>query len=92
MKYKVADDLYVRHFGSEYIVFPIGPAIALNKDMIRLNEVGAFLWECLMEPKTKAEILLALLQTYEVEEADAMQAIESFLLMLEREQVLMCLD
>lgn len=92
MRFKVADNLYVRHFGEEYIVFPIGPAIALYKNIIRLNEVGAFLWECLMEPKTKEEMLSELMKTYEVEESDAMQAIDGFLAMLKSEQVLLIGD
>lgn len=86
--YRVMNDLYVRQYGSEYIVFPIGPAIALYKNMIRLNEVGAALWEIMMENRSFSEIVSMLLEEYDVEQEDAQQAVSDFLLMLERENLL----
>ena len=47
--------------------------------MIKLNETSNFLWDKLTEGATREELISALLDEYEVSEADAASGVDIFL-------------
>ena len=75
---KTIEGFKLRKLGNEYIL--VGESMALinfNK-MITLNETGAFIWHFLQEAHTKEELLAAMLEESDVDEADARADIEGF--------------
>lgn len=55
-----------RRIGDEMILVPLRQQGAELTDIVRLNEVAAFIWERLSGEVSEAELLQALLSRYEV--------------------------
>lgn len=60
------------------MVVPTGEAAVHLNGMITLNETAAFIWNFLQETHTKEELLAAMLEEFDVDEADALTDIEGF--------------
>lgn len=76
---KIKENYMLRKVADCYVVVPVGEAVAEFNGMINLNEVGAFLWRQLETETTFEDILKAMLETYEVEEAIAKADLEKFI-------------
>ena len=76
---KVKDDFLLRNVAGSNIVVPIGEGSLNLSGVITLNEVGAFLWEKLSADTTQEELVRALLDEYDVDEATAREDIQEFL-------------
>ena len=74
---KLKEGFILREIGGEIMVIPSGDELDLNM-MITLNETGRFLWERLEEGTTVDNLVSALLDEYEVEEAVARKNVEAF--------------
>ena len=72
-------DVIGRSIAEEYVLVPIKQSMVDFQAMYSLNEVGAFLWDELKTKKTQPELLLALLNRYEVTTEQAEQDITEFL-------------
>ena len=70
------------------MVVPMAERSSELHGMLTLNESGAFLWELLTREQTEQSLTEALLESYDVTEAMARQAVADFVAQLEREQVL----
>ncbi len=68
---KAKDGFVLRNVVGEYILMPVGDNIAKFKGTILLNEVSALVWEKLQNPISKADLLQAILDEFEVERAVA---------------------
>ena len=75
---RIKDDFITRTIAGETVVVPTGEAAARLNGMITLNETGAFIWHFLREAHTKEELLAAMLEEFDVDEADARADIEGF--------------
>ncbi|MCI7129331.1 MAG: PqqD family protein [Lachnospiraceae bacterium] len=75
---KVKKDFITRTVAGETVIVPTGEAAARFNGMITLNETGAFIWRFLQEAHTKEEVLAAMLEEFEVDEASARVDIEGF--------------
>ncbi len=80
---KIKDGFILRQVAGSYIVIAVGGDSVDFNGMITVNETGAFLWEKLTEGATEAELLGAMLDEYEVDEATAKADIAEFLNLLE---------
>lgn len=69
----------LRQTAGRNIVVAIGKASEEFNGLITLNETGAFLWKLLQNGTDYDSMLKALLDEYEVGEADARAGIDSFL-------------
>lgn len=76
---KVKEGFILRKIGDQSMVIAVGEASKHFHGVFYLNETGRFLWEQLVEGKTKEGMVQALLQEYEVEEEQAWQGVEKFL-------------
>lgn len=76
---RIKKDFITRTIAGETVVVPTGEAAARLNGMITLNETGAFIWEFLQEDHTKEELLTAMREEFEVEEALAKTDIEGFI-------------
>ena len=68
---KIKDGFVLRNVVDEYIVMPTGENIAKFDGAVVLNEVSAFVFEQLKRPVSKEDVLAALLNEFEVDEATA---------------------
>ena len=76
-----------------YILDEIGDqkvAISLNdfSEMIKLNEIGAFLWEKLSEDIEEEKLVEAVTEAYDIDSATARKDIRSFTETLEKNGIL----
>lgn len=74
---KLKDGFIMRKVAGETVVLPTGNELDLNM-MITLNGTGAFLWERLQDRTDEAALVNALLAEYDVDEARAKRAVDSF--------------
>ena len=64
----------MRKIAGSNIVVPVGAASSDFNGMITLNDTGAFLWNCFLQPTTEAQVVEALMHEYEVERQRAAAA------------------
>ena len=74
---KLKKGFVLRKVGSDNIVMPTGDTLNLNM-MITLNDTGRFLWEKLEQGAEAEELVAALLEEYDVEEATAKAHVAAF--------------
>ena len=63
---KIRGDYMLDTIGGEKIAVPLGAGENNQTGLIRLNEVGAFLWEKLMEGTTEEDLVQDVTKQYEV--------------------------
>lgn len=69
----------LRHIMDEYMLMPTGENISKFNGTVLLNGVSAFLWEKLQSPVSREDLLTALLDEYEVDEATAVRDLDTLL-------------
>lgn len=79
---KIKDGFILRQVAGSYIVISVGGDTVDFDGMITVNETGAFLWEKLAKGTTEAELVGAMLDEYDVDEATAKTDIAEFLKLL----------
>lgn len=80
---KIKDGFILRQVAGSYIVIGVGGDSVDFNGMITVNETGAFLWEKLAGGISREDLLRAMLDEYEVDEATAKEDIAEFLKLLE---------
>lgn len=78
-KYQANANYIKRTIAGEHMLIPTGEATQEFNGMVSMNETGAFIWDCLKEPKTVEELVQMLLQEYELEETMALEDILAYL-------------
>lgn len=68
----------MRNIAGSNIVVPVGSAASEFNGMITLNDTGAFLWNCFLQPTTIAQVVDALTEEYEVDGQRAKEDVERF--------------
>ena len=68
----------MREVAGSHVVVPTGKAALDFSGVITLNETGAFLWKQLAGDKTEQELVIALLDEYDIDEARAKEDISAF--------------
>ena len=76
---RIKEGFILRKVGIQYIVAATGEASKEFNGMLRLNRIGAFLWEQLTEERSKEQLLRALMDQYEVDENTANTDVDDFL-------------
>ncbi|MFQ7291541.1 MAG: PqqD family protein [Monoglobales bacterium] len=76
---KTKKGFMLRQTAGRNIVVAVGQASEEFNGLITLNETGAFLWKMLQEGTTYEDMLKALLDEYDVSEADAKAGMDAFL-------------
>lgn len=74
---KLKDGFLLRNVAGQPVVLPAGADVDFN-DMITLNDTGCTLWKCLEQEVQRDDLIHALLDEYEVDEATAGAAVDSF--------------
>ncbi len=74
---KIKDGFALRVVATEYIVMPTGSKIAEFEGAVALNEVSAFLFKKMLNPVSKEDLVIALLDEYDVDEETAVKDVDS---------------
>lgn len=72
-------DYIFRKIADESVLVPIRQDVANMDSIFTLNSVGAFIWERLAQPATQADIQLAVLNEYSVDQETLVSDLEEFL-------------
>lgn len=78
----------LREIAGETIAVPSGEAARRLSGLVILNDSGKFLFELLQQERTEAELVNALTQVYEVDEATARTDTAEFLSLLRTQEML----
>lgn len=78
----------MRKIAGSNIVVPVGAASSDFNGMITLNDTGAFLWNCFLQPTTEAQVVEALMNEYEVERQRAAADVAHFAALLRENDLL----
>ena len=81
---KIKDGFMLRRFGDDSVVVAVGEGAEDFNRLITLNEVGSFIYKQLSEEKSFDELVAAVVDTYEVDEAVARADAEAFVSNLDK--------
>lgn len=76
---KIKDGFVLRNVVDEFIVMPTGENIARFDGAVVLNEVSAFVFEQLQHPVSKEDLLLAMLDEFDVDEETARKDLDALI-------------
>lgn len=76
---KIKSDFVLRSVGGQSVVVATGDTSRTFHGVVRLNEVGAFLWKNLEEETDEETLVSRLCGEYSVEEATARRDVSAFL-------------
>ena len=85
---KVKDGFVLRNIADEYILMPVGDNIRNFNGTLLMNEVSAFIWEKLQNPMSSSDLLTAILEEFDVDEATASADLDTILAELENYKVI----
>lgn len=78
----------MRQIGSDYVLIPFEETSGCFQGVISINEVGAFIWNCLQEEISFEDLVGRILQEYDVKEAVAREDAEEFVELLKKHGML----
>ena len=76
---KAKKGFILRQIADENILMPIGDTIAKFDGTVLLNDVSAFIWKKLQTPVAREDLLIAILDEYDVDEATAAADLDTLL-------------
>lgn len=76
---KIKDDFILKEIAGSYVVVPVRQRSVDFSGIIKLTESGAFLWKILINGAEKQDLVSALLDEYEVDEATAAADVDRFI-------------
>ena len=85
---KINNDFVLRQVADEYLLIPVGEAALRISGMISLTESGYLLYQQLQTGSDREGLIRVLLDTYEVEAAEAAADVDAFLGKLRKLQML----
>lgn len=75
----IKDDLMLRNILGDWIVVPMGERLLEFNGMLKINESGAFIWKLLENENNEQEIIAAMLEEYDIDEATATIELNTFM-------------
>ena len=76
---KLNKNFVLRKVADFWVVLPLGEKTLEFSNMVNLNETGALLWQKLEQDADKTALVSALLEEYDVSEAQAAADVDCFL-------------
>ena len=76
---RIKNGFLLREIAGTYVVVPVGERVIDFKGMMTLNEVGSFVWDKMQNECTFDEILVSILEEYDVDADTAKADLESFI-------------
>lgn len=84
----IKKDLVSREIAGERFLVPVGKTVYGANGLFALTEVGGFIWDILPAATCADEIVKAVLETYDVDEATASKDVAAFLDQLKKLEIL----
>ena len=81
---KIKEGFVLRNVADEYIVMPTGGNIAKFDGAVVLNDVSAFIFEKLLNPASKEDIVTALIDEYDVDAQTAAKDVDALVCEFEK--------
>lgn len=75
---KRSTDFLLRDVADTLVIVPVGKATLDFPGMITVNSTGAYLWELLEKSQTMQTLTQAMVERYEVDEAQAQTDVKAF--------------
>ena len=75
----IKKELLKREIAGETILIPVDKSVYDCQGLFALNELAAFLWDLLPEAQSEEDLVRAVLNEYEAEEAQVRQDVQEFL-------------
>lgn len=85
---KIKEGYILDTIGEQKVAISVDCAEDKFHGMIKLNSVGAFLWECLMQEIDEAALIKAVTEKYDIDEKTAEKDIRKFVDQLEKNGIL----
>ena len=85
---KLKDGFVLREIANQYMAVPVGVRAKELHGLIGLNETGAFIWERFSKNCSLDDIVKDLCEEYDVQQADALAAVQRFIEKLKAEGML----
>ena len=85
---KIKKGFMLRKLGTDYAAVVMGTARKNFNGLIRTNETGKFLWDCLQTDCTEEELIQKLLEEYDTSREEAQKDISEFISGLRRAGIL----
>ena len=85
---KINENFILREVADRFVVVAVGDAMANFDGVITLNGTGAFLWRLLQKGADEDELVSAMLNEYEVDEAKARADVRAFITKLTAAKIL----
>lgn len=75
---EIKKKLMKRQIAGDTFLVPLGKQVYDSNGLFFLTEVGAFIWDLLPQLQSKEDLVKAILEEYDVEEAVAKADVDSF--------------
>lgn len=85
---RIKDGFAKREIASSFVVVPVGKELSDFNGMITLNESGSFFWDCFLNDITIDKAVELVTAEYDVDAKRARRDIESFINLLEENDLL----
>lgn len=85
---RIVPGFIVRQIADQTLAIPTGESARALSGLVALNESGQFLFELLQTPRTEDQLVEAMLEAYEVDEASARADVADFLQILRQSRLL----
>lgn len=76
---KINSNYVLKKVADSYIVVALGGDVVDLNTIISLNDTGAFIWKLLENETTKEDIVLAMLNEYDVTKDQAINDVDTFI-------------
>ena len=80
---KIKDGFMMKSIAGTDVVVPTGSNTVSFGSVITLNETGVFLWQKLQEEITQEQLVSAMLEEYNIDEATAKNDVAEFIIKLQ---------
>lgn len=82
---RIKDGFMITQVADQYVVIATQEAAENFHGMIRLNETGKFIWECLMQGAQRDEIIAKMVKRYDAAENDVKADVDALLTKMKQE-------
>ncbi|MBP3324705.1 MAG: PqqD family protein [Clostridia bacterium] len=84
----IKKELIKREIAGDTILVPVGSTVYDSNGLFVLNELASFIWDLIPNIETEDEILTAILNEYDVDEATAKKDLSDFLSKLHKMEII----
>ena len=75
----IREGFVLKEVAGNYVIIAIGDDVLDFNDIITVNEIGALIWNNMIENKSKGEIISVILSEYDIDEKTASEDFDTFI-------------